>query len=74
MIGRLEHPPCLEDAFVLPPADGGFETIEGAGRILLRYSGTESLLRVMVEGEDQARIDSIAAELAGIVRREIGSP
>jgi len=48
--------------------------MNGAGRILLRYSGTESLLRVMVEGEDQARIDSIAAELAGIVRREIGSP
>jgi phosphoglucosamine mutase len=37
--------------------------MNGAGRILLRYSGTESLLRVMIEGEEQARI----------VRRAIGA-
>ena len=31
--------------------------MNGAGRILLRYSGTESLARVMIEGEEQARIE-----------------
>ncbi|HUM15757.1 MAG TPA: phosphoglucosamine mutase [Candidatus Nitrosotalea sp.] len=45
----------------------------GAGRVLLRYSGTESLLRVMIEGEDQGRIERMAQELADIVRRAIGA-
>jgi len=48
------------------------EEMNGAGRILLRYSGTESLLRVMIEGEEQARIEHMAEELAGIIRRAIG--
>jgi phosphoglucosamine mutase len=47
--------------------------MNGAGRILLRYSGTESLLRVMIEGEEQARIERMAEELAGLVRRSIGA-
>jgi phosphoglucosamine mutase len=47
--------------------------MNGAGRILLRYSGTESLLRVMIEGEEQARIEHMADELAGIIRRAIGA-
>jgi phosphoglucosamine mutase len=47
--------------------------MNGAGRILLRYSGTESLLRVMIEGEEQARIEAMAGELADIVRRSIGA-
>jgi len=47
--------------------------MNGAGRILLRYSGTESLLRVMIEGEEQTRIERMAEELAGLVRRSIGA-
>jgi phosphoglucosamine mutase len=47
--------------------------MNGAGRILLRYSGTESLLRVMIEGEEQVRIERMAEELAGLVRRSIGA-
>jgi phosphoglucosamine mutase len=46
--------------------------MNGAGRILLRYSGTELLARVMVEGQEQAQIEGIAHELAGIIRRAIG--
>ncbi|HKZ05022.1 MAG TPA: phosphoglucosamine mutase [Methylomirabilota bacterium] len=46
--------------------------MNGAGRILLRYSGTELLARVMVEGQEQAHIEGIAQELAGIIRRAIG--
>lgn len=46
--------------------------MDGSGRILLRYSGTESLARVMVEGEDQARIETIAADLAHLIRIAIG--
>jgi phosphoglucosamine mutase len=48
------------------------QQMNGAGRILIRYSGTESLARVMVEGPDRATTDAIAGELAALVRELIG--
>jgi phosphoglucosamine mutase len=43
------------------------------GRLVLRYSGTESLARVMIEGPDQAEIESLAQQVAGAIRDEIGT-
>ena len=43
------------------------------GRLLLRYSGTELLARVMVEGEDFAQVEIAANELAEVIRAEIGA-
>ena len=43
------------------------------GRLLLRYSGTEPLARVMVEGENEARVKTVAHELAEVIQAEIGS-
>ncbi len=40
------------------------------GRVLLRPSGTEPLIRVMVEGEEHGTVTRVAAELAEVVRRE----
>lgn len=42
------------------------------GRLLLRYSGTEPLARVMIEGQNQADIDGYARQIADAIGREIG--
>ncbi len=42
------------------------------GRVLIRYSGTEPLLRIMLEGTDQQQIESLAAEIASAVQNAIG--
>jgi phosphoglucosamine mutase len=41
--------------------------LEGKGRVLLRASGTESLIRVMVEGEDAVLVNKLASEIAACV-------
>ncbi|HJD17518.1 MAG TPA: phosphoglucosamine mutase [Candidatus Fournierella excrementavium] len=47
------------------------ELLGDTGRVLVRVSGTEPLIRVMVEGQDEALIQSVAAELAELVRSEL---
>jgi phosphoglucosamine mutase len=42
------------------------------GRLLLRYSGTEPLARVMIEGEDEAKVQAEASSLAALIKAEIG--
>ena len=49
------------------------ELLSQQGRLLLRYSGTEPLARVMIEGENQAEIDDYAARIAQAIEREIGA-
>lgn len=44
----------------------------GRGRVLLRPSGTEPLIRVMVEGPDPQQVLALAEQLAGTVRDELG--
>jgi phosphoglucosamine mutase len=43
-----------------------------SGRIFLRYSGTEPLARVMIEGKSKEQIESMATELASIIKNSIG--
>lgn len=42
------------------------------GRVLVRYSGTENLCRVMVEGTKQTQVEHCANAIADVVRKEIG--
>ncbi len=49
------------------------EQLGKRGRILLRVSGTEPVIRVMVEGENQTEVNSVAKELVGAVQSVAGS-
>ena len=42
------------------------------GRLLLRYSGTEALARVMIEGENEQQVHALADELSTLIKNEIG--
>jgi phosphoglucosamine mutase len=46
--------------------------LEGRGRVLLRPSGTEPLVRVMVEAPEAAEAEAVCKRLADVVRRELG--
>ncbi|HEX6439672.1 MAG TPA: phosphoglucosamine mutase [Candidatus Binatia bacterium] len=48
------------------------QSLNGRGRTLVRYSGTEMLARIMLEGEDEDRICAMAQEIADEIRTEIG--
>ncbi|MCL4845102.1 MAG: phosphoglucosamine mutase [Acidobacteria bacterium] len=45
--------------------------LAGDGRLLVRYSGTEPLLRIMLEGRDQGEIQQWAEDIVSVVRREL---
>jgi phosphoglucosamine mutase len=48
------------------------DRLNGKGRINIRFSGTEPISRVMVEGEDESLINEIAQELAQTIEKELG--
>ncbi|MGA2267426.1 MAG: phosphoglucosamine mutase [Bryobacteraceae bacterium] len=49
------------------------EAFGDAGRVLVRFSGTEPLARVMVEGPDLEQVESFSARIADAIRREMGA-
>ena len=63
----LDNSPLLQDAVKSAEVE-----LADAGRVLLRASGTEPLIRVMVEGQDSVQVENIAAELAQSVRDTAG--
>jgi phosphoglucosamine mutase len=48
------------------------ERLKGEGRVLIRYSGTEPLLRIMLEGNDECEIRNWANEIASAVAEKLG--
>jgi phosphoglucosamine mutase len=48
--------------------------LNGQGRVVLRYSGTEPKARLLIEGPDRDQIKSFANEIAGRIREKIGAP
>ena len=61
----------------LPPVMAAIRECEsyfhGKGRVLVRYSGTESLARVMVEGPEIEHVERFAESVAGVLRQELGA-
>ena len=64
----------LEQPAVKRAIRDGEAKLAGAGRLLIRKSGTEPLIRVMAEGDDGALVDSVVAEIAGAIRSAAGEP
>ncbi|MBN3038922.1 MAG: phosphoglucosamine mutase [Candidatus Omnitrophica bacterium] len=63
----FSHIPGLEEALECCQTELGKK-----GRILLRYSGTEKLARIMIEGKTQTQVKDMADSLAVIIRNDIG--
>jgi phosphoglucosamine mutase len=70
---RVTQKPVLES---IPDVDRAIREserrLDGSGRVVVRYSGTEPLLRIMVEGEQDTVIHEVAEDLARVVRAHIG--
>jgi phosphoglucosamine mutase len=70
---RVTAKPDLREHPTIGPAVAEAErALEGSGRVVLRYSGTESLARVMVEGRDLAAVRRHAERIASLIEAEIG--
>lgn len=65
---RLEELPSVQVV-----VDRIVQALHGRGRVLVRVSGTEPVVRVMVEGEEQNEVEAFADEIAAVVKGALGS-
>jgi phosphoglucosamine mutase len=69
---RVKEKKALDSVPAIKAVTDAIETrLTGAGRLLIRYSGTEPLLRIMIEGKDQREIQGWADEIAAAVRAHL---
>ena len=69
---RVEDRAVAGDPAVLAAVAAAEDRLGTAGRILVRPSGTESLVRVMVEAADEATTAAVAESVAGVIRTQAG--
>jgi len=48
------------------------QSLNGAGRVLLRYSGTEPKIRLLIEGREETEINAQADRIADLIHQKIG--
>ena len=61
----------LEDAAVIGAIANGEQRLNGAGRLLVRASGTEPLIRVMAEGDDEKLVSQVVKDIVGAVKKAV---
>jgi phosphoglucosamine mutase len=59
--------PAVQEAI-----DAAEKELDGTGRVVVRYSGTEALARVMVEAESEERMLALAAGIAAEIQKALG--
>jgi phosphoglucosamine mutase len=70
---RVKEKPDLRKHPRIGPVVTRVETeLDGSGRVVLRYSGTEPKARVMIEGQDLGTVRRLAEELSGLIEAELG--
>jgi len=67
-----EKPELREHVRIGPVVDEVERALDGHGRIVLRYSGTEPKARVMIEGKDPRIVNELAKRLARVIESELG--
>ena len=71
---RVTRKPPIEEVPVIADAvDRSRRELNGRGRVVVRYSGTEPLARVMVEAETQALVDEHTRRLVELFQQELGA-
>jgi phosphoglucosamine mutase len=64
--------PFEDHASISESIQNAEKALKDRGRVFVRYSGTEPLARVMVEGEDQTQIDTLAKDIAANIQKLLG--
>lgn len=65
--------PFEEAPGLLQKVEEAEQELGSSGRVLLRYSGTENLARVMVEGEDEVQVQRVARDIASAVKQALAA-
>ena len=68
-----EKRPLVELSAVMKLVNDAEKELSGKGRVLLRYSGTEPKIRLLIEGRELDMIDKQADRIADAIQREIGA-
>ena len=64
----FDHVPEVNSAI-----EGAQRELDGTGRVVVRYSGTESLARVMVEAESEEKMNALTDRIAGAIQQSLGT-
>jgi len=70
---RTPHKDVLKNDDVRAAISAAELALQGSGRLLIRPSGTEPLIRVMAEGDDQTQIEAVANQLASTIEQAAAS-
>jgi len=63
----------LQDTFVQQAINDGGARLGDTGRVLIRESGTEPLIRVMAEGDDQGLVTSVVDDIVSVVENYVSA-